>query len=138
MTGIEIMSNRIIKFRLWKIKEKKFASLKDLSEKYLLMLDGTLCIHEYEARELNSEDYVIQEFTGLKDKNGREIYDGDILTGDSFDYNYKVEYEPGMFFLKNPERLDFRYALAAWGNKCQVIGNIFQNPKLLKCIKINT
>ncbi len=70
------------------------------------------------------------EFTGLLDKNGKEIYEGDVLRLDCdceqcphFDY---VIFENGMFKYKNDSQ-----PLSDASDVEEIIGNIYQNPELL-------
>ena len=72
-----------------------------------------------------------QQYTGLKDKNGVEIYEGYILTDrDSGDY-YSVEWND------NWPGLIIRYSDGFWlslekSNSHEIIGNIYENPELLE------
>ena len=76
-----IRSNmREIKFRAWHNNAKRY--MEDLC---LYLDSGELgdvseCFHNLE----NKEDYVLEQYTGLKDKNGKEIYEGDIVEFDDF------------------------------------------------------
>jgi len=67
---------------------------------------------------------VDQEFTGLKDKNGKEIYEGDLVQLHEYGEVYKeVVFYKGSFCIHG-----FNFGV----EKSEIIGNIHENPELLK------
>lgn len=109
---------REIKFRCFDLQNKKFVG-GDILRDYVLgeMIDDISC--------------EVSQFTGLKDKNGKEIYEGDVILVFEWNRKYKVVFERGMF--KASGSTTFSLATATNGElSCQVIGNIYENPELLK------
>jgi len=96
---------REIKFRAWNTKEKKMFYL---SEKIHLHLGGLGGWTFSDSKNLYacSPNDILMEYTGSKDKNGKKIYDGDILTA-----NYRSGYTKNVDFI--------------------IIGNIYENQELL-------
>jgi len=75
----------------------------------------------------------LMQYTGLKDKNGREIYEGDIVKGAGKNpIIYIVEWldSYGGFAFVDKEKAIPAYEFLV--NFCEVIGNIYENPELLK------
>jgi len=116
------LSNRILKFRAWDKKQRKMYSWEHMTTGYLIgFLTGYY------------KDTYIMQYTGLKDKNGKEIYEGDVLHCDGFWNLYAVWDE---------ENARFAFLCTDWvvtqghpiqphiSNHC-IIGNIYENPELL-------
>ncbi len=87
--------------------------------------------------------YVIPEtigqFSGLYDSSGNEIYEGDIVKWDKDGLLYVVKFWDGMFYASVEECNDGilggfpLYALTKYEDrKCKIVGNIYDNPELLK------
>jgi uncharacterized phage protein (TIGR01671 family) len=127
--------NRELKFRVWHKEFNRFLG----KEEYCLDLDGKLIFVELlttnsvSLKSVNPDLYVIQQFTGLKDINQKDIYEGDIIKWTDtnfFDGNWgerdtisTVSYETGSYYPVS-EFIEDDYR--------EIIGNIFQNPDLLK------
>lgn len=67
---------------------------------------------------------TIGQFTGLIDKNGKKVFEGDIVEIDG--KHYEVKYMLGQFFV------GINMPIAYKRFDCEVIGNIHDNPELLK------
>jgi uncharacterized phage protein (TIGR01671 family) len=132
------MTQRIIKFRAW---------------------DKTLkAMYEYNAAiEDLHDDCVLMQFTGLHDKNGKEIWEGDILASKKWNVVKKADAPSVVFWMdthaefqhKWNEGNPFHPELDFWNNeplwkvacglfptdKCEVIGNIYENPEFIQSLK---
>ncbi len=74
------------------------------------------------------EGWAVRQFTGLLDKNGKEIYEGDILKGNGdFDKTAIVEWEGGGFHGVG----GYKHMGHNFFKDLEIIGNIYENPKLL-------
>ena len=75
----------------------------------------------------SSNQLVCQQYTGLKDKNNKEIYEGDIVRGTMSDFNcYRV-------FCVQFDVEEGGYRWFQWSlDSLEVIGNIYQSPELLE------
>lgn len=79
---------------------------------------------------------TVGQYTGLTDKNGRKIFEGDIAKGNSeyFAYSHPhgiIVYDSGEFLIAFDKALEDVENLGAWANDIEVIGNIYDNPELL-------
>ena len=76
-----------------------------------------------------TDGIVLQQFTGIYDKNGKGVYEGDIF--DTQHYRGEIVYsvDIGAFFVNKDEERYFLGALALQG---EVIGNIYENRELLE------
>lgn len=118
---------REIKFRAY-YKEQKV--MEEPANFFILAADG--------HHSIDTDNVVLMQYTGLKDKNQKEIYEGDIVEFTQGDDEYL---EVGWCRLKcrfqliNPicrsEVVDANLKLLSIGESYRVIGNIYENPELL-------
>jgi hypothetical protein len=116
---------REIKFRAW---HKHF---KQMSNTIMTLGDAYFGFpNRSELRYwLHVEDMEVMQFTGLKDKDGKEIYEGDIIHGPVItDTPYTVQCPSLESFHWYQELAD----AIEEGKQIEVIGNIYQNAELLK------
>jgi len=75
----------------------------------------------------------IGQYTGLKDKNGKEIYEGDVVSAIDFEKcNYQIKFDDGCFYFNNQFRAHQLDYPIIQNFRLEVIGNIYENPELLK------
>lgn len=121
---------REIKFRVWHKEDKKY--IYDPIELELIMLSLDITVNNPSIGFASEyfEFFDFQQFTGLTDKKGREIYDGDIVK--SVHWNpeiMQVCFDRGAFYLAGADRhelADIKYV-----SEFEVIGNIYENPDLI-------
>lgn len=143
---------REIKFRAWDKHQKKMIPVPRLlfgddGSSLTLMVWTKVTKHDYMLTV--GESCELMQYTGLKDKNGKEIYEGDIVRLEK--NNYQIiwnEYECKFCLLsckyndlenladsddENKKDMYFNESLGNFeGNYCKIVGNIYENPELLK------
>lgn len=121
--------SRPIKFRYWNKRQKFWND----SEHLLLTNDGEVLSMIYEEGENYrnvSLDYEIAQFTGLTDKNGKEIYSGDIVKN-GVSGSWIVEMCVGgfeLFCVFGPHK-GRTFDFSALNRYAEVVGNIYENPQ---------
>lgn len=127
---------REIKFRAWDEKRKHYLG----NWEYVIDSDGrgvleqVGCDPEYEKFRLNHEA-TLEQYTGLHDKNSREIYEGDVVQFKHSPYQRGVVIFEGFFFnIEGFWDSSYDYPSYAFseGNNYEVIGNIHENKELLE------
>ena len=118
---------RELKFRIWDIQDKSFLSQEYLKEfKVSISCDGQTIRQDFWGGDKTvGEDVIVQQYTGLQDKNGKEIYEGDIVRGEFFDEEYRhseiIEHE--VVFNNGA----YNIASSNWHKpSLEIIGNIFE------------
>jgi uncharacterized phage protein (TIGR01671 family) len=131
---------REIKFRAWDKDNFKMLTYEDDGNDVGFFIDSlnkTISVIGLEDERRTDISVELMQYTGLKDKNDKEIYEGDIIALPNDkpfkDFICIVQFNDGCFDIVNKER-GFRDYLKCWvcNNVAEVIGNIYENPELLK------
>ena len=123
---------RDIKFRIWDgVKNEWLASSnKDALPYYGFALVGEVMTVQSPPYWSLDEGNVVEQFTDLKDKNGTEIYEGDILVddaGEPIEY-WVIKFSDGGFVGECAGVFESLFELT----QLEVVGNIHENPELME------
>ena len=140
---------RKIKFRAWDKKSKKMRQVTEIvfntgfymekndNSVKLIWVKGQDIIENKEIQMQREKDYILMQYTGLKDKNGVEIYEGDIVAERGHYCNSdKIIYQKIQWKENYSCWLRGEYQRLTPKNikqyQIEVVGNIYDNPDLLK------
>ena len=124
---------REIKFRVWDNIAKKYIDGRYVSISGLGLLHVAKCIIKTCFRPLHTRKnpwFIVEQFTGLKDKNGTEIYEGDVLiddAGEPIEY-WVVKFSDGGFVGECAGVAESLFELT----NLEIAGNIHENTELLE------
>lgn len=123
---------RELKFRAWYKSEKKmiYNIQNEFEERIELGMD---CFSDY----LNNDDFIVNQFTGRTDKEGKEIYEDDILLIIGQGY-FRVTWDRDnckFYLLPLEDYLDEMPLDRSWEVDYEVEGNIYENNDLLDYIE---
>lgn len=130
---------REIKFRIYFEDEEPFManpiSIEDLLHEDWIEFENedntvSLPLKDFRFFYEKNKNYKIMQYIGRKDKNGKEIYEGDIVKGTFYGFPM-VEYDY-IFQIYWDEKEKGFMANYFEPSECEVIGNIYENPELLE------
>ena len=130
---------REIKFRAWDKKEEKMFEVWELKGIWsdpeprdaMVVLWNDTGDEESNTKEIFLMDTILMQYTGVKDKNGKEIWEGDIVEfnyGSLGSFQEQIQFIDGGFWIKRKDGSSFMPS----EDVREVIGNIYENPELLK------
>ena len=121
---------RDIKFRVWDNERNAMFNSKsvdiDFFEGKIEITSDTIRYDEVYTDEI--KDFELMQYVGCKDKNNKEIYEGDIVK--TKEHIGQIIYSKGMFFID--VKGDFYLPIYNVSEFMEVIGNIYENPELLE------
>lgn len=125
-----MISTREIKFRAYSKKHNKIGNVEQIDFKNkTLIFDFEFYKHiVVDNYYFGFEEVELMQYTGLKDADNKEIYEGDIV--EYYDKLYEIKWMFTGFYLHDPKGGFIE--LAECDECCEVVGNIYENPEMIQ------
>jgi uncharacterized phage protein (TIGR01671 family) len=126
---------REFKFRAWdNVADEMLYAGEDTEVIFTLGSEGIQCTDIRNVMPSGEgvgfpEHYIYMQYTGLKDKNGNDVYESDIC--EIGNQKYVVVYERGAFWFVRAKHRDMHSLLYGSVGSSKVIGNVYENPELI-------
>ena len=125
--------NREIKFRIWDIENKEMLKVQELDFEPTFY-GGRIAIRPDQYNDyFDTEDMILMQYTGLNDKNGKEIYEGDIVGDNKIKWIVKWnKHRMGFSLYPTTKQLYDEMPINVENELgFKILGNIYDNPELL-------
>ena len=138
---------REIKFRAWDKKNNFMITQDDKQLKSLDLASGYIYVGHYKGendRFIRFTEIELMQFTGARDTNCREIYEGEIVVFNDNRYGATggrhsdkiragvVKFDEGSWIVESGDYSEYLYQIIANDDEVEVIGNVFENKELLE------
>ena len=120
-----------MRYRLWCKDKNEWEK-----DSWVILPNGDLMWVEYGnlVGGVYMKNHILVKSTGVKDIDGKEIYEGDIIRyWDNFDERYKlaiIKFDKGSFIMTN-DRINWDIGVTNKDDKVKIVGNIYENKNLI-------
>ena len=124
---------REIKFRVWDAHKRMWTEYR-IHDGVVYFLDKStgVWVGKYDKRY---KEFDFMEYSGLRDKNNKEIYEGDIVVQNNKRHRVIFDEENARFCIRDDE-FELNVSFTNMNNKrMEVVGNIYENPELIKEVR---
>ena len=129
---------RTIKFKAWSKKLGRFVYPDKMEHNINFGISSSIIYFDQITGQFGEEECELVQFTGIKDKNGKEVYEGDIVElwgGEQHQGYWEVSVKGQVVFSYNSflvrDSKDVHFDPSLFDCNIQIIGNLYETPELL-------